>query len=78
MRKRENRMVVSFYTTTEAIAMEEACRKDQIAGRLIPLPTVISAGCGLAWSAPEESGAELLEYMKRKNLGFESAGIFMI
>ena len=78
MRKKENRMVISFYTTTEAIAMEEACRRDHITGRLIPLPTVISAGCGLAWSAPEETGAGLLEYMRRKNLGFESAGIFMI
>ena len=78
MRKKENRMVISFHTTTEAVAMEEAARKDGIDGRIIPLPTVISAGCVLAWSAPEEKGREILGYMKEKGLIYEKAGIYFI
>lgn len=34
------------------MAMEKACRKKGVPGRLIPVPREISAGCGLAWCAP--------------------------
>ena len=78
MRKKENRMVITFSTTAEAAAMEEACRKDGMEGRLIPLPTVISAGCGFAWSSPAQKGEELLQYMERKGLSYEKAGVYYI
>ena len=51
MRKRERKYYVTFSTTTDAMAMEAACREQQMPGRLIPVPPVISAGCGLAWCA---------------------------
>ena len=31
------------------MAVEEYCLKNNVSGRLIPLPKEISAGCGLAW-----------------------------
>ena len=52
MRAKEQRLVVTFHTTTEAMAAEKELKLNQIAGRLIPVPRQISAGCGLAWSAP--------------------------
>ncbi|HJA72530.1 MAG TPA: DUF3343 domain-containing protein [Candidatus Lachnoclostridium stercoravium] len=78
MRRKENRMVIAFSATAEAAAMDEACRKDNMPGRLIPLPTVISAGCGFAWSAPADRGEELLQYMEEKGLSYEKAGIYFI
>ncbi len=42
-------MVLTFSTTTSAMAMEKWCRKERIPGRLIPVPREITAGCGLAW-----------------------------
>ena len=78
MKRKENRGVISFHTTTEAIAMEEACREEGIDGRLIPLPRVISAGCGLEWSAPSEKKHEILTFMKRKGLTCDAAGIYLI
>ena len=60
MRKKQLKLVVTFHTTADAMAMEEACKKRQVEGRLIPVPTAISAGCGLAWCAGLE-GRELLE-----------------
>lgn len=51
MRKKERKLVVTFYTTADAMAMEQVCRERQVEGRLIPVPTAISAGCGLAWCA---------------------------
>ena len=42
-------LIISFNKTVDAIAVEEYGIKQSVAGRLIPLPKEISAGCGLAW-----------------------------
>ena len=59
MRARERRLVVAFYTTHDAMAFEDYCDEKGVPGRLIPLPREISAGCGLAWSAPPDDPAGL-------------------
>lgn len=51
MRKKELKLVVTFHTTSDAMAMEKACKTEGAPGRLIPVPRTISAGCGLAWCA---------------------------
>ena len=59
MRVKERRLIVAFYTTHDAMAFEDHCLARGAAGRLIPLPREISAGCGLAWSAPPDDGPAL-------------------
>ena len=49
MRKKELKLVLTFHTTADAMAMEKACKEQNAPGRLIPVPRAISAGCGLAW-----------------------------
>ena len=49
MRRKYLQLVVTFATTTAAMEMEQRAEKAEISGRLIPLPSEISAGCGLAW-----------------------------
>ncbi|HBN95394.1 MAG TPA: phytoene dehydrogenase [Firmicutes bacterium] len=46
------RVVVTFRTTTQAMAWEKACKEAGLPGRLIPMPVQISAECGLAWLIP--------------------------
>ena len=54
MRAKEPKSVVTFVNTTDAMKMEAVCEERKVPGRMIPVPKVISAGCGLAWcSAPE-------------------------
>ena len=48
MRTKQNYQILTFHTTTAAMAMEDYCHEQKIPGRLIPLPQEISAGCGLA------------------------------
>ncbi|MDR1713325.1 MAG: DUF3343 domain-containing protein [Coriobacteriales bacterium] len=48
-------LIVTFASTAAAMAMEAYCRSAGVPGRIIPVPTQISAGCGLAWSAPLDS-----------------------
>ncbi len=59
MKQKTMRVVVTFHTTAEAMATEQACRKGGLAGKLISAPRALSADCGIAWSAPAEARAAL-------------------
>ena len=56
MREKTRKLIVTFHTTTAAMAMEKACHANGTPGRLIPVPREITAGCGMSWSAPPEGG----------------------
>ena len=64
MRKKELKLVVTFHTTADAMAMEKACKEHGAPGRLIPVPRLISAGCGLAWCASLEERTVLKNVMQ--------------
>lgn len=64
MRKKELKLVVTFHTTADAMAMEQTCKAQGIPGRLIPVPRSISAGCGLAWCAGLECRGMLTDVME--------------
>lgn len=60
MIKREGkRLVLTFHTTADAIAMERLCKQMNIPGRLIPAPRELTSDCGIAWSLPPEEAARL-------------------
>lgn len=59
MRKKELKLVVTFHTTADAMAMEKACKESETPGRVIPVPRAISAGCGLAWCAELSAREEI-------------------
>lgn len=63
MREKKNYRIITFHTTSAAIAMEKYCNENFIKGRLIPVPRKLSAGCGLAWRMEpgdyEVSGKEI-------------------
>ncbi|KIR04003.1 hypothetical protein P261_02818 [Lachnospiraceae bacterium TWA4] len=68
MRKKELKLVITFHTTADAMAMEKACKSEGAKGRLIPVPRTISAGCGLAWCADLECRESLLAVMEKIQL----------
>ena len=72
MRKKEWKIVVTFHTTAEAMAMEKACNEAEAPGRMIPVPRIISAGCGLAWAAPTEAKEELEALMAKVGIEREA------
>ena len=43
-----------------------------IPGRTIPLPSVISAGCGLAWRAELSDRESLIAFMKEQDIRWEA------
>lgn len=71
MIKKELKIVITFYTTTDAMAMEQVCKVSGAEGRIIPVPPSISAGCGLAWCAKLESESILRNLMEIEKLSFQ-------
>ena len=52
IREKSLKRIITFHTTTDAIAFERYCMENDIPGRLIPVPGEISAGCGMCWMVP--------------------------
>ena len=68
MIRKQNKLVITFHTTTEAMEMERVCKEAGADGRLIPVPKAITAGCGLAWCASLESEEALRRLMEEKGI----------
>lgn len=76
MRARSEKCVVTFRTTSGAMAMEAACKEVGLPGRLIPVPRSVTAGCGLCWAAPPEKREALEELVMERRLDVD--GIYAI
>ena len=72
-RIRVKKLVIAFEATTQAMKMEACAKAAGAAGRIIPLPPVIDAGCGLAWCAPPEARSELMQLLQKEKI--QAAGI---
>lgn len=71
VREKKWRVIFTFHTTTQAMKMEQCARAQEKEGRLIPVPTQISAGCGMAWMAPREAAEELRAFIIRERIEVE-------
>lgn len=65
IRREGKRLVLTFHTTADAIAMERLCKEQDIPGRLIPVPRELTSDCGMAWSLPPEAETQLDAVLKR-------------
>lgn len=72
MRKKTKQLVITFSTTTAAMAMEKSAQEMGIFGRLIPLPSEISAGCGLSWKTKPEEKEKMLVFLEEEKLKWEA------
>ena len=78
MREKQLALVITFHSTTEAMAMERFCTENALPGRLIPVPGMITSGCGLAWKAQPDQRQELLAGMQEAGLQHEQEYIVLI
>ena len=78
MRASTDYCIFTFHTTMEAIAFEKTCKEEKVAGRLIPVPRQISAGCGLAWRANPEQELLLCRMAEEHELQYAAVGIYQI
>lgn len=70
VREKKKRLIITFETTTAPLKLDsKACG---IPGRTIPLPSAISAGCGLAWRAELSDRESLIAFMKEQDIRWEA------
>lgn len=72
MRKKELKLVITFHTTADAMAMEKACKAQNVPGRIIPVPRAISAGCGLSWCANLDERDKIKAMMEKNGIQEEN------
>ena len=63
--------VIAFASTEQALA-EAMFTQRGLPGRMIPIPSQVSAGCGLAWKAETSEEQVLLDALRETGIGFET------
>lgn len=76
MREKKLWLIITFHTTTAAMAMEAMCAAKNLPGRLIPVPREITAGCGMSWRAPVECRAKLVQAAEQAGIAID--GVYEI
>lgn len=69
-----SRLLITFPGSAAAMEAELLAEDRGLAVRLIPLPTILSAGCGLALLADLALQADVCSLLAEKNIPYE--GIF--
>ncbi len=78
MLKKSLNLIITFQETTQAIAAERHLGENHLPGRLIPVPREITAGCGLAWKAPPDSGPLLWDALQAAGIPWERTHILEV
>ncbi len=78
MREKKAYTVITFHTTTEAMAFERACLAEGVPGRLIPVPREISSSCGLAFRIPVEDYPAHGDWISAGALDYDTIAQVMI
>ena len=78
MRQKKPTLVITFATTTQAMAVEKFCLSNNLPGRIIPVPREITAGCGLSWKAAPEDKELLEAELQKSGLGWQEMHVIEI
>ncbi len=78
LRKKEDKFIVVFETTTNAMALEKHAKLAGSKGRLIPTPPSIRAGCGFAWCSPVDEEILIRQLIIDENISTTDQVIFNI
>ncbi len=78
MLKKSLSLIITFQETAQAMAAERHLEESRLPGRLIPVPREITAGCGLAWKAPPNSGPLLCDALQTAGIPWEQTHILEV
>ena len=78
MRERKPTLIVTFASTTAAMALDSYSTAHKLPGRLIPVPREITAGCGLAWKAPPEEQGRLTDAWAQAGLDWSDIQVLTL
>ena len=71
MINKKKSLIVTYFTSSEAIATEKVCNANGIGGRIITTPRHITADCGMSFSIGIEQKEKLLELLKSERIKYD-------
>ena len=71
MLKRELKLIVTFHTSSEAMATEKACKDASIKGQLISAPRNLTSDCGISYAAEIADKEKIEHLLKSKNIEYD-------
>ena len=78
MLQKKPTLIITFATTTQAMAVEAFCHAHNLPGRLIPVPREITAGCGLSWKAKPEEKELLITALTKAEMKWDQCHILEV
>lgn len=72
MEKKEKRLIITFNTTTDVLRSEKVFKENNILGKIISIPSEISAGCGLTWESEIKLKEELIKILKENDIEYDN------
>lgn len=67
----EKKLYITFYTSAEAMATKKLSERENINGRLVPVPRVLSAGCGISFETVPSLKDEILKLLEKEDIEWE-------
>ena len=74
-RQKKPALVIAFDTTAQALAAEKMFIGSGLPGRMIPIPSQITAGCGLAWKAEPQQRQALCGALEGANICYSACRV---
>lgn len=71
MFEKKEKLIITFYTSAEAMATEKICLNNKIVGKLISAPRSLSADCGIAFEASVSDEEIIKDLLHDKNIEYE-------
>lgn len=67
----EKKLYITFYTSAEAMATKKISEKENIEGRLVPVPRVLSSGCGISFETLPSLKEKILNLLEKEDIEWE-------
>ena len=71
MLKKELKLIITFYTSSAAMATEKYCKENAIEGKLISAPRNLSSDCGISYATDVGNREKIEKLLKEKKIEFE-------
>lgn len=71
MLKKELKLIVTFYTSSEAMATEKVCKEAGIDGKLISAPRNLTSDCGISYATDVKNREYIANLLKERKVEYE-------
>lgn len=78
MRPKSLSLIITFDTTSRAMAAERLFADSRLPGRMIPVPREITAGCGLAWKGEESCRSVYEDLLRGADIAYADIRVMLL